>query len=154
MHRALCACWSASPPSLFQQVPSGFVPAQDKQYLVGFAQLPDGASLDRTEEVIRKMSDIALTQPGVESSVAFPGLSINGFTNSLQRRHRVLDAEAVRRAQGSGARAAMRSRPTLNKKFAGIQEAFIAMFPPPPVQRPRHHRRLQAADRGPRRSRL
>ncbi|MBN4669036.1 efflux RND transporter permease subunit, partial [Pandoraea nosoerga] len=67
---------------LFKQVPSGFVPGQDKQYLVGFARLPDGATLDRTEEVIRKMSDIALTQPGVESSVAFPGLSISGFTNS------------------------------------------------------------------------
>jgi len=67
---------------LFQQVPSGFVPGQDKQYLVGFARLPDGATLDRSEEVIRKMSDIALTQPGVESSVAFPGLSISGFTNS------------------------------------------------------------------------
>ena len=35
---------------LFQAVPGGFVPAQDKQYLVGFAQLPDGASLDRSEE--------------------------------------------------------------------------------------------------------
>jgi len=39
---------------LFQQVPSGFVPGQDKQYLVGFSRLPDGATLDRTEEVIRR----------------------------------------------------------------------------------------------------
>src|SRR5262249_56986645 len=67
---------------LFKTVPGGFVPGQDKQYLVGFAQLPDGATLDRTEEVIRQMSDIALKQPGVESAVAFPGLSISGFTNS------------------------------------------------------------------------
>src|SRR6185295_13510124 len=67
---------------LFQAVPGGFVPGQDKQYLVGFAQLPDGATLDRTEEVIRRMGDIALKLPGVESAVAFPGLSINGFTNS------------------------------------------------------------------------
>ena len=58
------------------------MPGQDKQYLVGFAQLPDGATLDRTEDVIRRMSEIALKQPGVESAVAFPGLSINGFTNS------------------------------------------------------------------------
>ena len=47
-----------------------------------FAQLPDGASLDRTEAVIRAMCAIALKQPGVESAVAFPGLSMNGFTNS------------------------------------------------------------------------
>ncbi|MFX7731977.1 efflux RND transporter permease subunit, partial [Acinetobacter baumannii] len=45
---------------LFRAVPGGFVPGQDKQSLVGFAQLPDGATLDRTEEVIRRMSEIAL----------------------------------------------------------------------------------------------
>jgi multidrug efflux pump len=66
----------------FQAVPAGFVPGQDKQYLVGFAQLPDGASLDRTEQVIRRMSDIAMETPGVKDAVAFPGLSINGFTNA------------------------------------------------------------------------
>ncbi|MFN5490519.1 MAG: efflux RND transporter permease subunit, partial [Bradyrhizobium sp.] len=117
---------------LFKQVPSGFVPGQDKQYLVGFARLPDGATLDRTEEVIRKMSDIALTQPGVESSVAFPGLSISGFTNSSnagivfstlkpfnERKDPSLSGPAIAMA--------------LNKKYAGIQDAFIAMFPPPPV---------------------
>ncbi|MFP3541377.1 efflux RND transporter permease subunit, partial [Pseudomonas sp. SIMBA_044] len=66
----------------FAHTPTGFVPGQDKQYLVAFAQLPDASSLDRTEDVIKRMSDLALKQPGVESAVAFPGLSINGFTNS------------------------------------------------------------------------
>ncbi|MHC2340099.1 hydrophobe/amphiphile efflux-1 (HAE1) family protein [Bradyrhizobium barranii subsp. barranii] len=138
---------------LFQLVPSGFVPGQDKQYLVGFARLPDGAALDRTEDVIRKMSDVALTQPGVESSVAFPGLSISGFTNSSnagivfstlkpfdERKGPALSGNAI--------------AADLNKKYSGIQEAFIAMFPAAAGQRPRHHRRLQAPDRGPRRSRL
>ena len=64
----------------FNKVPTGFVPTQDKQYLVAFAQLPDGASLDRTEAVIRRMSEIGLKQPGVENAVAFPGLSISGFS--------------------------------------------------------------------------
>src|SRR6185437_3904244 len=67
---------------LFQRGAERFVPAQDKQYLVSFAQLPDAASLDRTEDVIKQMSAIALKQPGVQSAVAFPGLSVNGFTNS------------------------------------------------------------------------
>src|SRR5258707_1576855 len=66
----------------FNQVPSGFIPTQDKQYLVSFAQLPDSATLDRTEDVIREMSTIALKEEGVEGAVAFPGLSINGFINS------------------------------------------------------------------------
>ncbi len=51
-------------------VPRGFVPLQDKQYLVSFAQLPQGATLDRTEKVIRQMSAIALKEPGVEGAVA------------------------------------------------------------------------------------
>src|SRR6266699_1329411 len=46
----------------FNKVPSGFVPTQDKQYLVAFAQLPDASSLDRTEAVIRRMSEIGLKQ--------------------------------------------------------------------------------------------
>src|ERR1700735_4211035 len=62
----------------FQKVPPGFVPIQDKMYLVSFAQLPQGATLDRTEKVIRQMSDIALKDPAVAGWVAFPGLSING----------------------------------------------------------------------------
>src|SRR3989344_569721 len=67
---------------VFKMVPAGFVPAQDKQYLVGFAQLPDAASLERTDSVIRRMTEIAQSVPGVKESVAFPGLSINGFTNA------------------------------------------------------------------------
>jgi multidrug efflux pump len=65
---------------LFTRVPAGFVPAPDKQYLIGIAQLPAGASIDRTEEVIRRMSEIALKVPGIVNSVAFPGLSIAGFS--------------------------------------------------------------------------
>jgi multidrug efflux pump len=118
---------------VFRAVPGGFVPSQDKQYLVGFAQLPDGATLDRTEDVIRRMSDVALKQPGVESAVAFPGLSINGFTNSANAGivFVTLKPFAERKAPNLSGFAIAGQ---LNQKFAGIKEAFIAMFPPPPVQ--------------------
>ncbi|MFN7562498.1 MAG: efflux RND transporter permease subunit, partial [Prosthecobacter sp.] len=66
----------------FQIVPEGFVPAQDKAYLIGFAQLPEGSSLDRTDAVMRRMSEIAMKQPGVKDAIAFPGLSIHGFSAS------------------------------------------------------------------------
>src|SRR5206468_8552236 len=59
---------------------SSDVCSSDLQYLVAFAQLPDAASLDRTDAVIRRMSDIGLKQPGVQDAVAFPGLSISGFS--------------------------------------------------------------------------
>ncbi|AOB25142.1 MULTISPECIES: efflux RND transporter permease subunit [Bordetella] len=113
-------------------VPGGFVPAQDKQYLIGFTQLPNGASLDRTDAVIRRMSDIALAEPGVQSAIAFPGLSINGFTNSSsagivfvtlkpfdERRQAALSGDAI--------------AASLNQKFGAIKDAYIAVFPPPPV---------------------
>ena len=113
-------------------VPGGFVPGQDKQYLVAFAQLPNGASIDRSEDVMRKMSEIMLKEPGVASAIAFPGLSINGFTNSSsagivfvglkpfeERKSKELSGNAI--------------AASLNKKFGGIKEAFTAVFPPPPV---------------------
>ena len=117
----------------FAHTPTGFVPAQDKQYLVAFAQLPDAASLDRTESVMKRMSEIALKQPGVESAIAFPGLSINGFTNSPnsgivfvtlkpfdERKDPSMSAGAI-----AGA---------LNGQYSNIEEAYMAIFPPPPVQ--------------------
>jgi multidrug efflux pump len=117
---------------VFRAVPGGFVPGQDKQYLVGFAQLPDGATLDRTEEVIRRMSDIALKTPGVEHAIAFPGLSINGFTNSSNAGIVFAGLEPFEKRKSkalSGAAIAA----SLNRQYGAIQEAFIAMFPPPPV---------------------
>ncbi len=118
---------------LFKAVPGGFVPSQDKQYLIGFAQLPDGASLDRTEEVIRRMGAIALEHPGVQDAIAFPGLSINGFTNSSNAGIVFVSLKPFGERRGkenSGAAIAGQ----LNGKFAAIPDAFIAMFPPPPVQ--------------------
>src|SRR4051812_11651731 len=118
---------------LFKAVPSGFVPAQDKQYLIGFAQLPDGATLDRTEAVIRRMGEIAQKNPNVEATLAFPGLSINGFTNSSNSGivfATLKPFEQRKRADQSGGAVAGQ----LNQAFGAVQDAFIVMFPPPPVQ--------------------
>ena len=79
----------------FNKVPTGFVPTQDKQYLVAFAQLPDGASLDRTEAVIRRMSDIGLKQPGVESGGGISRLEHQRLQRGAECRHRVLHLETV-----------------------------------------------------------
>ncbi|MGN6385779.1 MAG: multidrug efflux RND transporter permease subunit, partial [Verrucomicrobiota bacterium] len=116
----------------FNKVPTGFVPSQDKQYLIAFAQLPDATSLDKTEAVVRRMSEIAMKHPGVESSVAFPGLSISGFSVSpnagvlfvclkdfKDRHDPSMSGNAI-----AGA---------LNAEYAAIQDAFVAIFPPPPV---------------------
>ncbi|PIA69837.1 efflux RND transporter permease subunit [Pseudomonas sediminis] len=117
----------------FSSTPAGFVPQQDKQYLVAFAQLPDAATLDRTEVVIKRMSEIASKHPGVENTVAFPGLSINGFTNSPNSGivFVTLKDFGLRKDESMSAGAIAAE---LNGQFSEIQEAYLAIFPPPPVQ--------------------
>ncbi|EGM79068.1 hydrophobe/amphiphile efflux-1 (HAE1) family transporter [Rheinheimera sp. A13L] len=117
----------------FQQTPTGYVPGQDKQYLVAFAQLPDASSLDRTEAVIKEMSRIAAEHPGVANSISFPGLSINGFTNSPSAGIVFVGLDDFSE-RGSAELSGNAIAAALNQKFAGIQDAFIAIFPPPPVQ--------------------
>jgi len=124
---------AAATIGLFKVVPSGFVPPQDKQYLIGFAQLPDGATLDRTEDVIRRMGDIAMKQPGIEHAIQFPGLSINGFTNSSNSGIVFVSLTPFDQRKGADQSAAAIAG-QLNQKFGAIQEAFVVMFPPPPVQ--------------------
>ena len=117
---------------VFNKVPGGFVPTQDKKYLVAFAQLPDGASLERTDAVMRRMSDIIMKTPGVENAIGFPGLSINGFSNASnagivfvglkpfeERTTPDLSGEAISMA--------------LNGQFMQIQEAFVLAVMPPAV---------------------
>jgi len=116
----------------FGAVPSGFIPDQDKQYLVAVAQLPPAASLDRTDAVTRRIAEFGLAQPGVAHAVAFAGMSVNGFTASSsagliffplddanKRTSRELSAHAIAAA--------------LNKKVSSIQDAFVMVVTPPPV---------------------
>src|SRR5260221_391076 len=118
---------------MFQIVPGGFIPPQDKQYLIGIVQLPDAASLDRTESVVRRMSQLAKETPGVDHVIGFSGLSVQGFVNLSnpavlffplkpfdERTTKDLSAGAI-----AGA---------LNRKFSSIQDAVIFAVPPPPVQ--------------------
>ncbi|TNL52173.1 efflux RND transporter permease subunit [Acinetobacter bereziniae] len=116
----------------FNKVPNGFVPAQDKYYLVGIAQLPTGASLDRTEAVVKKMTQIALDEPGVESVVAFPGLSVNGPVNipNSALMFAMLDPFEQRQDPSLSANAIAGK---LMGKFSQIPDGFVGIFPPPPV---------------------
>jgi hydrophobe/amphiphile efflux-1 (HAE1) family protein len=117
---------------IFTTVPTGFIPDQDKQYLICVAQLPDAASLDRTDAVMRRMTDLALEVPGVEASIAFPGLSPNGFTASPnsgitfislkpfeERKTKELSAPAI--------------AAKLNEVFSQIQEARTLVINAPAV---------------------
>jgi multidrug efflux pump len=118
----------------FDKVPAGFIPTQDQGYLIAFAQLPDGASLQRSEEVRRQMSEIARKIPGVVHTVEFTGYSGLDGTNRNNTVTAFLAlapfAERVKdpRLSGPGITAAVRP------KFAQIQDARVLVFPPPPVR--------------------
>jgi multidrug efflux pump len=117
---------------MFKLVPGGFIPSQDKAYIVGMAQLPDAASLERTDKVIRTMSDIAKEIPGVEHSSSYPGLSINGFTNSSNAGIVFATLKPFdQRTEANESGPAIADE--INKRMGSVEDAFIMAFPPPPV---------------------
>ena len=118
---------------VFNKVPTGFIPQQDKQYLIAFGQLPDGASIERTTKVIQRMGEIAKETPGVVASVAFPGLSINGFTTSANSGIAFISLDdfenrTTLETSGTAIAAAIQQR-----LFAEIPDALVLVIPPPPV---------------------
>ena len=114
----------------FNSVPSGFLPSQDKQYLIAVAQLPPASTIDRTEAVVRRMSTIGLATKGVSDAVEFAGMSPNGWTNSSSSAIAFFCLDPPEKRKGiTGMQIAME----LNRKLAAIQDAYVVVFPPPPV---------------------
>jgi multidrug efflux pump subunit AcrB len=115
-------------------VPSGFIPTQDQGYLIVFALLPDGASLQRAEEVRKQISVLTRNVPGIAHSVEFGGFAALDGTNRNNAvsvflplapfEERVKDA----RLNGFAIMAEVR------RKAVQIQDARALVFPPPPVR--------------------
>ena len=116
----------------FKAVPTGFIPTQDRGYAACFAQLPDGASLDRTQEVISKMAKIARETPGILDTMEIAGMNLFGGNQSNTGAVFLPFKEfADRKGPGEEMPAILA---TLNNRFrAEIPEAFSGAFPPPPV---------------------
>jgi multidrug efflux pump len=116
----------------FQAVPGGFIPQQDRGYAVVFCQLPDAASLDRSTAVMDKAAKIALETPGVRATVQFPGFNLLGGnqtnTATMFLSFEDFDKRRSHEKSGDAIMAKIRARVT-----AEIPEAFVGVFPPPPV---------------------
>jgi multidrug efflux pump len=118
----------------FARIPSGFVPLQDKGYLLANIQLPDSASLERTVDVTAKLEKIALETPGVAHTVAIPGTSfvLNANSSNYGSMFIVLKPFAQRRSpslSGDGIAGALRAR--LGRE---IPEARVLVFGAPAVR--------------------
>ena len=117
----------------FTTVPTGFIPAQDKGYLIVDVQLPYGASLERTDAVIQRASDLVLEVPGIANAVGLAGFSGATRTNSSNAGaiFTPLKPFEERKEHGPSSTEIIQN---LRQKLSSIQEARIAVFPPPPVQ--------------------
>jgi len=117
----------------FNQVPSGFVPTSDKGYLIAFAQLPDASSIERSREVTHEMTRLAKSIPGVAHSIEIPGfhlLSGGIMPNSGTLFIILEDFETRVKDPGKSMESILGQ---ISGAFAGIQEAMVFCFPPPPV---------------------
>ncbi|WHI50568.1 multidrug efflux RND transporter permease subunit [Microbulbifer sp. MLAF003] len=115
--------------ALFQQVPGGFIPVQDKTYLVGSIRLPEGASLDRTEEVARRVSELALETEGVANAAAFVGFNALQSTNTPNVGTVFILFDDFDERE----RSAQEIAAELNGKISQIKEGFAMTFMPPPI---------------------
>ncbi len=116
----------------FSAVPAGFIPDQDKQYVIAVAQLPPAASLDRTESVTRRIAAIGLHMPGIAHAVEFAGMSVNGYTASSSSAivFFCLDPPEKRRSRALSGKAIAAA---LDQRLASIEDAYTVVFNPPPV---------------------
>src|SRR6266851_4288852 len=116
----------------FRVIPTGFIPAQDKGYLIVAIQLPDGASLERTNAVVRRAGDIILATPGISYAVAFAGFSGATRANSANAGAIFVGPKPwEERRHGPTANELLA---TLQRRLSEIEGASIFVIPPPPVQ--------------------
>src|SRR5262245_5512050 len=119
---------------IFSHAPSGFIPQQDRNYLIGVVQLPPGASLSRTDEVVRRMVDIALKTPGVNHVINIVGFSGATFTNAPNAAAMFVVLDPFDKRAGNPNQSADAIQRTLFGKFAPIQEGLVLVVQPPAVQ--------------------
>ncbi|WP_413616322.1 multidrug efflux RND transporter permease subunit [Halomonas cupida] len=114
---------------MFQAVPPGFIPTQDKQYLIAGVKLPEGASLSRTDEMLSQVGEIAMESEGVTHTIAFPGLNALQFTSTPNSGVVFLPLAPF----SERSRSAAEINAEINQKIAGLQEGFAFSFMPPPI---------------------
>ncbi|WP_210501647.1 multidrug efflux RND transporter permease subunit OqxB [Pantoea ananatis] len=114
---------------MFHAVPGGFIPTQDKLYLIGGVKMPEGSSLARTDEVIRQMSEIGLQTEGVAYAVAFPGLNALQFTNTPNSGTVFFGLKPFSERKLTAAQI----NAEINAKISRIQQGFGFSIMPPPI---------------------
>ncbi len=115
---------------MFKAVPGGFIPTQDKMYLIAGVKLPEGSSIGRTDALLSKVIDVALETDGVASAVAFPGLNALQMTNTPNTGMAFLTLKPFNDRTG---RTAAQINAEINQKIAALQEGITFAIMPPPI---------------------
>ncbi|MGB7258226.1 MAG: efflux RND transporter permease subunit, partial [Pseudolabrys sp.] len=117
----------------FSRIPTGFIPVEDQGYMIATVQLPDGASLQRTQSVLDRMADFAQKTPGVDKVITIAGISAldnNASLASSGVAYIILKDWDVR----GSAQGLLPMLNSLNKAMAPIDDATVRVLPPPPIQ--------------------
>jgi hydrophobe/amphiphile efflux-1 (HAE1) family protein len=117
----------------FVRAPSGFIPEQDQGYLISVVQLPAGATLNRTETVLKQAIDIILTTRGVEHVAPFAGLDATTFTVASNAGTIFSGLPSLYNHELAGTTAST-VLADLRRRLSVIQDAYVLTIPPPPVQ--------------------
>ncbi|MGH8046207.1 MAG: efflux RND transporter permease subunit [Chthoniobacterales bacterium] len=117
----------------FRLVPVGFIPAMDQGYGIVAIQLPDGASLERTDAVVKQVMEIAQHTPGVLNTVGFAGFSAATRANASNSGAVFIPFKPFAERVGAGL-TANKIMAGLRQKFAEIPDAAVVVIPPPPVR--------------------
>ncbi len=117
----------------FKIAPTGFIPTQDTGYLIVFAQLPDGASLERTQKIIDRAGEIARAIPGVNGTVQFPGYNLLVGANLPNAGTMFVSLEEFkdRKDPRKSAKTIMGQ---LYARYGELRDARVLVLPPPPVR--------------------
>ena len=127
---------------LFKITPSGFLPSEDQGAVFAEIQLPEGASVNRTETVTKRVEEIARNTPGVASVTSVVGFSLIDGTGQIQQRPGDPAAQAVRRAQGPGA-GRERHHPPADGPVPGHPGGHRFRLQPAADHRSRHRQRFR-----------
>jgi hydrophobic/amphiphilic exporter-1 (mainly G- bacteria), HAE1 family len=117
----------------FWRVPTGFLPVEDQGYMIALVQLPDGASLERTQQVLDKVTEVSRKTPGVAQVISIAGVSAsdNSITLSSAGVAYIILKDWSERGKGEDLLSLFKN---LNAAVADIPEADILVMPPPPIQ--------------------
>jgi multidrug efflux pump len=118
----------------FSELPKGFIPDQDKGYLVVNVQLPEGASLARTEALVRKLGEEARATKGVAHTIEVPGYSVVLATNLSNVGGMFVVLEPFEERKHDPTRGAPAVLKALQEKFSAHREGVVGVFGAPPVE--------------------